>query len=225
MRGAFLILICLSMHFCANAGTIVGTVRAEGKAQAGESGQGGKYDSRKYKFVEKINYAELDGFIVFIDQDVTNAPSVKPKTLQVITQRDACFHPHVLPLPVGTTVEWPNHDDIYHNVFSMSEPNSFDLGLYKDPIIKSNKFDHPGRVDVFCSIHTKMSCIILVLRNPYFASVDKAGKYRIENVPAGTYKIRAWHERVPAKSEDVVVPETGEVHMDFVLGIKGLPQF
>src|SRR3954465_9075315 len=134
-------------------------------------------------------------FVVFIDGPVGGkaAPPEKPVqviTTKKITQKSARFNLDVLPVVVGTTVEWPNHDDIYHNVFSMSEPNSFDLGLYKDPIIKSNTFDHPGRVDVFCSIHTKMSCIILVLRNPYFASVDKAGKYRIENVPAGTYKIR-----------------------------------
>src|ERR1043165_8308810 len=101
MRKILFILTLALAPLVARAGTIVGTVHAEGKAEAGENAQGGKYDSRRYKFVEKVNYSELDGFIVFIDQEVTNAPPVKPKTLQVITQKDACFHPHVLPLLAG----------------------------------------------------------------------------------------------------------------------------
>jgi len=226
MRTLFLLMLIGQLALSCNAGTIVGTVRAEGKAEAGGSGGGGgKYDSRKFKFVERVNYAEMEDFIVYIDQKVTNAPPFEKKTLQIVTQRDAVFRPHVMPLMVGTAVEWPNHDEIFHNVFSMSEPNAFDLGLYKDPIVKTNTFEHPGRVDVFCSIHSRMNCILLVLENPYFASCQKNGKYKIENVPAGTYRLKAWHERLPSEVKEVVVPEHGEVQMDFVLGIKGLPQY
>jgi len=204
--------------------TITGTVIARGPEQTG-SAQGGKYDSRKFKFVEKINYPELKDFIVYIDQPVTNTPTSAPKTVQVITQRDAIFRPRLLPVMIGTTVEWPNKDDIFHNVFSMSESNPFDLGLYKDPELKKVKLENPGRVDVFCSIHSQMSCIILVLQNPFFAAADKAGRFRIENVPAGTYKLKAWHERLPFEMKDVVVPEKGDVEVNFTLGIKGLPKY
>jgi len=207
------------------AATLLGSVRAEGKLEGSADGKGGKYDSRKFKFVERVNYAELQDFVVYIEGKVTNAPPFRAKTFQIITQRDAVFRPHVLPLVVGSTVEWPNKDDIFHNVFSMSESNPFDLGLYKDPEVKKVEFRNPGRVDVFCSIHSKMSCVLLVLENPFFASTDSAGHYKIENVPAGVYRLRAWHERLPASIKEITVPETGEVQVDFVLGIKGLPQY
>jgi plastocyanin len=222
---ALIAIIWLTVAVSIEAGTIVGTVRAEGKAEAGESAKGGKYDSRKFKFVERLAYEELEDFVVFIDAKPTNAPAPPAKPLQVITQRDATFRPHVLPVFVGTTVEWPNKDEIFHNAFSMSEAKEFDLGLYKDPEVKKVTFDKAGRVDVFCSIHSKMSCVVLVLQNPWFASVDKSGRYKIENVPAGTYKLKAWHERVPAQAMEIVVPDNGEVRADFVLGIKDLPKY
>lgn len=220
-----LIALLVTATVTIQAGSIVGVVRAEGKMEGAEGAKGGNYDSRKFKFVEKLDYSQLEDFVVYIDQAVTNIPPIRPKTLQVVTQKDAVFRPHVLPLMVGTTVEWPNKDDIFHNVFSMSEPNAFDLDLYKDPIVKSNRFEHVGRVDVFCSIHTKMNCVILVLPSPFYASCQKSGKYRIDNIPTGTYKVKAWHERLPAQTREIVVPESGEVQADFVLGIKGLPRY
>jgi len=226
MRTFLFILLSTLAGAATHGGTIVGTVHAEGKAEAAESAQGGgKYDSRKFKFVERVNYQELQDFVVFIEGKMTNAPPQRPRTFQVITQRDALFRPHVLPLAAGSTVEWPNKDEIYHNVFSMSESNPFDLGLYKDPDVKKIEFKNPGRVDVFCSIHSKMSCVVLVLENSYFSATDQAGRFKIENVPAGKYQLKAWHERLPAHVEEIVVPESGETRVQFVLGIKGLPQY
>ena len=225
MRSIHSILLLALAVLTTSAGTIIGTVRAEGKSDPAGSSRGGKYDSRKFKFVEKVDYSQLTDFVVYIDQPVTNAPLSVPKTVQVVTQRDAVFRPHVLPVLAGTTVEWPNKDEIFHNVFSMSESNPFDLGLYKDPEVKKVQFKNPGRVDVFCSIHSQMSCVVLVLQNPYFASTDSSGRFRITNVPAGTYKLKAWHRRVPPDLKDVVVPEAGEVQVDFALGVKGLPQY
>lgn len=206
------------------AGTITGTVRAHGKLDEAGGGSGGKYDSRKFKFVEKVDYDSMEDFVVFIDQKPASTPAPPAKPLRVITQKDAVFRPHVLPILAGTTIEWPNYDDIYHNVFSMSDSNPFDLDLYKHPTVKSWTYKNPGRVDVFCSIHSKMSCVILVLENPWFSSTDKHGKFKIENVPAGVYKLKAWHERVPSETKEITVPETGEVKVDFSLGIKNLPR-
>lgn len=220
-----IIILAVAAACSLSAGTIVGTVQAEGKPEAGGAGKGGKYDSRKYKFVEKIDYSELQNFVVYVDQPVTNAPAAPAKTVQVVTQRDAIFRPHVLPVMAGTTVEWPNKDDIFHNVFSMSESNPFDLGLYKDPEVKKVKFERAGRVDVFCSIHSQMNCIVLVLPNPFFSAADKSGRFKIENVPPGTYKLKAWHERLPPEIKEVTVPKTGEVEVDFTLGVKGLPKY
>jgi|SRR5688572_7598805 len=225
MHPLLIIFFSTLVVLSASAGTIIGTVRAEGKEGAGDSSRGGKYNSRKFKFVEKIDYSQLTDFVVYIDQPVTNLPASAPKTVQVVTQRDAVFRPHVLPIFAGTTVEWPNKDDIFHNVFSISESNPFDLGLYKDPELKKVQFKNIGRVDVFCSIHSQMSCVILVLQNPFFATPDRSGHFRIPNVPAGTYKLKAWHQRVPPDLKEVVVQETGEIEVEFILSVKGLPQY
>ena len=213
------------------AGTITGNVHAEGKAGVDTSGGSadGAYSSRKYKFVPKVDYSDMHDFVVYIEGIVgtntvqTNVLSVETKR---IAQHGAMFSPHVLPVTVGTTVEWPNDDDIYHNVFSMSDAAPFDLGLYKgNPPDKRVTFNKPGRVDVFCSIHENMHCIVLVLENPYFSATDDNGDYKISDVPPGTYKLKAWHERLPADEQEVVVPTNGQVRADFNLTIKNLPQY
>jgi len=214
----------------AHAGTITGKVSAEGKPEAAEEGEDGAYSSHKYRFAERINYAELRDFVVYLEGPVGGQPIPPAAPLTVdtrrIAQKGAEFQPHVTPVVVGTTVAWPNNDDIYHNVFSMSEAKPFDLGLYKgDPESKRVTFDQPGRVDVFCSIHANMHCIVLVLDNPYFAVADARGQYAIRNVPPGTYRLKAWHERLPPQTREITVPETGEVKADFVLGITNLPRY
>ncbi len=229
-RLAIIAAAWFGMVAVAGAGTITGTVRAQGKPEAEPAATGGKYDSRKYKFVERINYAELRDFVVHIEGPLAAKPAPPDKPLQVITakrisQRGAVFSPHVLPVVVGTTVEWPNYDEIFHNVFSYSDTKPFDLGLYKNPEIKRVTFDKPGRVDVFCSIHSSMNCIILVLENPHFAATDDKGRYSIPNVPSGTYQLRAWHERLPAQSKEIIVPESGDLKVDFTLSITNLPQY
>jgi plastocyanin len=219
--------LCLS----AQGGTVSGKVSAQGKEGATESGDAGKYDSRKLKFVEKVNYAALKDFVVFIEGKVAGTTNVAPASAKVettrnkVTQEGAQFSPHVLPVMVGTTVEWPNNDRIYHNVFSFSEPRRFDLGLYKSGDSKSVLFDKPGRVDVFCSIHSTMNCIVLVLENPFFARADELGNYSIPGVPPGKYTLKAWHERMPMQEKEITVPDSGEVKVDFQMGINGLPKF
>ncbi len=227
-------LLMLTMMFwwggaAARAGTITGTVHAEGKPGAESGVQTGNYSSHEFKFVERMDYAGMRDFVIYIDGPMTNAVVVAPAapvrvTTVKVSQKRATFVPHVQPVMVGTTVEWPNKDDIYHNVFSYSEAKQFDLGLYKDPVVKTVTFDQPGEVDVFCSIHANMSCVVLVVQNPYFAVSDDRGGYAITNVPAGTYRLKAWHERLPSQVREITVPETGEVRADFTLGITGLPK-
>jgi plastocyanin len=215
----------------ADGGTITGTVRAHGKEGAEAESGGGKYDSRQFKFVERVNYEEMHDFIIYIEGAVGPkrvAPQQHAQVLTVknpsVTQKGALFTPHVLPVLIGTTVDWPNNDDILHNVFSFSETKPFDLGLYKSPTIESVTFDKPGKVDVFCSIHSRMSCIVLVLENPYFATANEKGHYTMTNVPAGNYKLKAWHERLPSQVKEITVPENGEIKVDFSLGIVNLPK-
>jgi len=216
------------------AGSIHGVVKAEGKTAAAGGDSGGKYDSRKYKFVERVDYSQLKNFVVYIEGPVTNAlTATDPSTNTLvrvdtkrIKQEKANFTPAVLPIVAGTTVEWPNNDDIFHNVFSMSDAKQFDLDLYKgNPPEKRVKFDRTGRVDVFCSIHANMHCVVLVLENPCFAVADETGHYTISNVPPGTYNLKAWHERLPGQSQEIIVPAEGEVTVNFTLGIKNLPRY
>jgi plastocyanin len=207
------------------AGTVLGSVRAEGKAGLQNEAACGPYESRKYKFVPRLNYAEFRDFVVFLEGPVPGPWPPEARATRRVVQRDAQFIPHVLPIPVGTTVEWPNEDDILHNVFSISETKPFDLDLYKAPVVKRVTFDKPGRVDVFCSIHTTMSCVVLVLENPFFAVSDEKGRYVIREVPAGTYRLKAWHERLPPQVREITVPEKGEVRVDFVLGLQTLPKY
>ncbi|HEY4301115.1 MAG TPA: hypothetical protein VGM73_09595 [Candidatus Didemnitutus sp.] len=223
-----LLLLCFLVPAAATgfAGTITGTVHARGAVEADAGGGDGAYSSHKFKFADRINYEQLRDFVVYIDQPMPGAPFTPPTKPATVEQRDATFVPHILPIMVGTTVSWPNLDEIYHNVFSMSPAKSFDLQLYNsDQPSKSVVFDHPGQVDVFCAIHSKMHCIVLVLENPYFALTDDKDRFVIRNVPAGTYKLHAWHERVPGQTIEVKVPAEGEVAVEFSLGLGNLPKY
>ena len=230
MKHILIAIVLAGTGATAFAGTIVGNVRAEGKADAaGDPVAGGAYENRKYKFVEKVDYSAMHDFVVYVEGSFgTNSASTNVTEVATtrVAQEGAMFTPHVLPVMVGTTIEWPNDDEIYHNVFSMSDAKQFDLGLYKGPHPEKRvTFDKPGRVDVFCSIHSNMHCIILVLENPYFARTDENGNYKIPDVPPGTYKLKAWHERLPADEKEIIVPTNGAVQVNFTLGIKNLPQY
>ncbi len=230
MKLVFSAAILNSMCLLATAGTITGSVCAQSKIDTDDTASDGAYASRKYKFVEKVDYAAMRDFVVFIEGKVgTNStPSTNVVTVATtkIAQKSAVFSPHVLPVMVGTKVEWPNEDTIYHNVFSTSDAKSFDLDLYKgNPPEKRVTFDKLGRADVFCSIHANMHCVVLVLENSYFASTDENGNYTIHNIPPGTYKLKAWHERLPTDEREIVVPTNGAVKADFVLKVKNLPKY
>jgi plastocyanin len=134
-----------------------------------------------------------------------------------MTMRGKAFTPHVVAVPVGTTVEFPNEDPILHNVFSVSGENRFDLQLYKRPKSGSWTFHKPGVVRVYCNIHPQMSAIVLVTDTPFYAKTRADGWFRIEGVPAGRYTLRAWHERGGEASLPVEVPATGEVGARFAL--------
>jgi plastocyanin len=222
---AIVFLLGLLLTGLLRGGTITGTVRAQGAELATGGAGSDAYASRRYKFVERLDYDQLRDFVVYIDQTFPGGTFTPPAQPAVIRQKDASFVPHVLPILVGTTVEWPNMDEIYHNVFCMAETKPFDLGLYSsDQPPKHVVFDKPGQADVFCSIHTKMHCIVLVLTNPWFAVVDDKGRFVFRNVPAGTYPLRAWHERVPGQTREITVPAEGEVSADFILGPGNLPK-
>jgi plastocyanin len=135
----------------------------------------------------------------------------------VMDQRRQTFVPHVLAITAGSSVTFTNSDDTYHNVFSFSKGNRFDLGRYGRGRSKSVRFDRPGIVRVFCDIHSHMSAFVLVFGHRFFAATDGEGRYQIDGVPPGTYTLVAWNEGQARESRAVTVPEAGGVEVNFVL--------
>ncbi len=229
MKKLLPLLLCtLSTPLCLCAGILSGKVVPRG-ADAGSAAGGGKYDSRKYKFVEKVDYSQMRDFVVNIEGEFEgiNPPE---GSVEVISQNGAQFEPHILPVMAGTTVRWPNRDTIYHNVFSYSDPKPFDLGFYKgehgeEGELKQVIFDKPGRVDVFCAIHKDMHCIVLVLPNPFFAKTDATNSFRIEGIPPGEYTVKVWHERMPTVEQQVTVPVDGEANVEIIASLDHLPKY
>jgi len=155
--------------------------------------------------------------VVYLETAPRGAFEIREERVRM-DQRHEAFVPHVLAITVGTTVDFPNNDATFHNVFSLSRTKSFDLGRYAAGHSKSVRFDRPGIVRVFCDIHSHMSAFILVFSHRFFAVTDDEGRYRIEDLPPGTYTVVVWNERLPEASKPVTIPSAGgTVTLDFAL--------
>jgi hypothetical protein len=141
----------------------------------------------------------------------------------VIAQVDERFDPHVLPVLRGSRVDFPNNDDVYHNVFSLSSARTFDLGRYPKGASKSVAFPRTGVVQIFCHIHSDMSAVVLVLPNAFYSAPDSAGRYVIDDVPAGEYTIIGWHERTRPVSQKIRVIAGQTTNVDFNLPLSPAP--
>ena len=155
--------------------------------------------------------------VVYLDSAPQRAFEEHGPAQARLDQRNETFVPYVLPITVGTTVEFTNSDRTYHNVFSLSKPRRFDLGRYGSGRSKSVRFDHPGVVRVFCDIHSHMSAFILVFAHRFFAVTDAEGRYRIDGVPAGTYTLVAWNDGRERETRTVHVNEGEATEVDFVV--------
>ena len=154
----------------------------------------------------------------------------------VIDQKNLAFIPSVLPIPVGSTVLFPNNDKVDHNVFSMSRTKKFNLGSYQPGESKTILFDKPGIVELRCDVHAEMAAYILVMKNPYFAVTDRQGNFEIPDVgylqqaglegiadlPAGKYSVKTRHEKLKTQKKPIVVPATGDVAVQLDLK-RGVP--
>jgi plastocyanin len=167
---------------------------------------------------EAADQDERRNIVVYIERVPDGAAasaSERGSERPMLRQHGERFAPHVLPVVRGATVDFPNDDALFHNVFSLSRAKDFDLGRYPRGASRSVAFDRPGVVPVFCHIHSDMSAVVLVLDNPYFASPDADGRYTIPRLPPGDYTLVAWHERIRPITHRLHV-EPGQVaHVDF----------
>lgn len=126
----------------------------------------------------------------------------RPPARFEIRQHHKRFDPHIVAVPAGSVVSFPNLDPFFHNVFSLYDGNRFDLGLYEAGATHSATFSRPGVSFIFCNIHPEMSAVVVVVDGPYYALSNAAGEISISNVPPGRYRVQAWHERAkPARSQ------------------------
>jgi plastocyanin len=134
--------------------------------------------------------------------------AVAPVAVEIGTSRKE-FSPHVLVVPAGSSVGFPNHDPFNHNVFSLSEESPFDLGLYGRGQTRSVRFARSGIVRVYCNVHAQMSAIVVVRDSPYFAQPSSDGSFTLPSVPPGEYSLHLWHERAPEVTRVLTVPADG----------------
>jgi plastocyanin len=170
---------------------------------------------------------------------LTKAPSGSmdlSKTNFVMDQLNLEFRPHVLPVLVGSTVQFPNNDQVDHNIFSMSRTKKFNLGSYKPGDSKAVLFEKPGIVELRCDVHAEMAAYILVMNNPYFAVTDKNGNFRIPDasylqqagleeladLATGKYFIKTWHEKLKTQKEAITITDDGDVTIQLNLK-RGVP--
>lgn len=124
-------------------------------------------------------------------------------------QESKRFAPRALIVPRAGTVDFPNSDPIFHNVFSVSGGNRFDLGLYRSGATKSRSFGEPGLVRVYCNIHPQMVGFLMVVDSDFAVVTDRSGAFQFEGVPAGSWKLKAWHEEGLETSVPLIVPSPG----------------
>jgi plastocyanin len=140
-----------------------------------------------------------------------------------IRQLGENFVPRVVAVTVGSEVDFPNEDPIYHNVFSLSRVKTFDLGRYPKGKSRGERFDKPGLVKVFCQIHSHMSATVMVFDHPWFAIPDEGGTFDLTAVPPGMHQITAWHERLGDTTLQVRVEPGRAATVDFVLPVPAQP--
>jgi plastocyanin len=143
------------------------------------------------------NSATVENVVVWLTPlkpVTTMSPSPPRQPVYRLVQKDKMFSPHLLVVPTGTSVQFPNEDPFFHNVFSLFNGKRFDLGLYESGTTRSVRFDREGVSYIFCNIHPEMGAVILALSTPYYGISTKDGIVSIHNVPAGSYRLNVWGE-------------------------------
>ena len=163
--------------------------------------------------VEGNGYSEA--IVVYLEE--VSGSFRPPKKRPQIDHANQQFAPRTLVVTKGTTVDFPNSDQVFHSAFSISESNPFDLGIYGPGLDKNVEFNNSGVVEIFCHIHEHMYGFVLVLENPYFTTAADNGGFLIRNIPQGTYKVSAWMPPRSRETKSITINGTEKVSMNFTL--------
>jgi plastocyanin len=166
-------------------------------------------------------FPEIRNVIVYL-KDVAFS-GVLPATRTQIWQTNEAFTPRVVAITRGSTIDFPNGDPIFHNVFSLSAAATFDLGRFPKGASRSRVFDKPGLVKVYCHLHSHMSATILVLEHPYYTVPETDGVFTLTGVPEGRYTLVAWHERVGERASVVQIEAGRTTVADLSLPVEATP--
>lgn len=172
--------------------------------------------NKRYEIVTKGGVLATNPPLAVVYLEGSFPASASAPVAQMI-QKDLTFSPSLLPIQVGTRVEFPNLDETYHNIFSYSAPKRFDLGRYRadEKPVPSQIFDTAGLVTLRCDIHEHMRALILVLATPHFVITDAEGKFRLAGLPAGKYVLKAWVDSKTTLERNVELTDGGTVRIDF----------
>lgn len=174
-----------------------------------------RYDTHSHSSEPIEPYRLGEVAAVYIESAPGTGPHTPPERHPDLNQRQMVFRPLVLPVVAGTTVDFPNNDDLFHNVFSYSKAGEFDLGRYPKGQRRSVTFSEPGVVNVFCDIHSYMFASIIVLDNPWFSLPADDGAYSIAGIPPGSYDLTFWYGRKKVSTKRVTVRYGQTTTVDF----------
>jgi plastocyanin len=224
MRGALTVaasfaLVAALAGQSPDSGTITGRVKLTSRVR-GTPLPSNVYQTRSVANHDTIVVPEIKNVVIYLKG--VKFKGVLPASHQVIRQEHEAFVPRVVAVTRGSTVDFPNADPFFHNVFSLSSASTFDLGRYPMGRQKSATLTNAGLVKVYCHIHSQMSASILVLDHPYFAMPELDGSFTIPDVPAGTYTIVGWHERIGERASIISVKPGATASIDISLPVEDL---
>jgi plastocyanin len=208
-RFFFAIFALTSAAFAADTATVEGRVTLP-------TGRSAPVVNKRYEVVTKAGVLSMSPAVAVIYlEGPFPAPANPPKAQ--MAQKDLAFVNPLIAVQTGTTVEFPNQDDTYHNIFSYSPAKRFDLGRYRpeDRPIPAQTFDKAGLITLHCDIHEHMRGLILVLDTPHFTKSQTDGTYKLTGLPAGRYQLKAWVDSKTTHEKTVELKAGGTLHVDF----------
>src|SRR5215217_109908 len=210
----FYSLLWLNAFFSILPGSLFAGAAVEGRVELPKS-RSAPVQAKRYEIVTKAGVLSTQPplAVVYLHGNFPRPASLPTKE---VAQRDLTFIPALLPIEVGTKVQFPNLDDQYHNIFSYSPAKRFDLGRYRpeERPIPSVTFDEAGLVTLRCDIHEHMRGLILVLDSPYYTRTDETGRYRLAGLPSGAYTLKAWLSSKTTLEQPVKITAGETLHVD-----------